>query len=568
MLDSWQEEGTVGDDIGTSAKTEIATSWSSSCRNFYFSPSEAPAVKGESTSAEHPTARGDSTGSIGTLAWQELDQLKAAATTTGCFTFAHRTLEEHAIAPLASYLRDECASKFVDLSGVGNWPEASLAIAGAVRNGMRSARSLLLDGNDIGGSDALLDAWCAAFHAHPGLQHVSLRNCNINDEGSQRVASMLSENSVMFSLDLSWNRFGDEGAAFLSEALNENNVLLELSLDGNEVCDVLLGEIGLNLGQNGSRLKGGVQATLHDLKRARNQALSSVGFARPVDYRAPHRPQVLALAQDPFAPKDELAAAVDKVWFDTTDPGICEELLRRADADWRYNATDQELIRGLHQKIIDLKVQRCRQREIAEDKLAKIAEQQKGYNKHLRPTEDRLYQFKEQLANEIEQTKKILKDNIALKTELGRAKKDSEDECRLRDLVKTEARMLENSLTNQRREVTGSVEALQVELDLVLRSVQGTEEDNEKRRKELHAMRFETETERFGPPGSVRNLGTTMRQAHEPKEYSNHRWDWGPTTFGPRQVGEGRDYLCPTMSLTTSLDSASLRPPLPGAIEA
>merc|ERR1712078_141263 len=114
--------------------------------------------------------------------------------------------------------------------------------------------------------------------------------------------------------------------------------------------------------------------------------------------------------------------------------------------------------------------------------------------------------LKEQLADEIEQTKKILKDNIGLKTQLGRVKKEHQDECRARDLVKTEARMLENSLTQQRREVTGSVEALQRELEAVQRSVEGTEKDNEKCRKELHAMRFETETERFGPPGSLRHL--------------------------------------------------------------
>jgi hypothetical protein len=315
MLDSWQEEGSLGEDIfperaNVSPKpwhAELATSPDSTI---------APAVTGGLTSADDPAAAGTSTSSTGTLAWEELDRLKASAAATGCFTFAHRPLEDHAIAPLVSYLRDECRSKFVDLSGVGNWAEASTAIAGAVRNGMRSARSLLLDGNDIGGNDAVLDAWCGAFHDHPGLQHVSLRNCNISDEGVQRVSAMLNKNSVLFSIDLGWNRFGDVGAWYLSEALNENLVLLELGLDGNQVCDVHLGEIGLHLGRNGSKLKGGVQATLHDLKRARNQALSTVGFARPVDYRGPHRPQVLALTQDPFAPQDDVAAAVDKVWFD------------------------------------------------------------------------------------------------------------------------------------------------------------------------------------------------------------------------------------------------------------
>eukprot|EP00746_Dinoflagellata_sp_MGD_P161667 gnl/MRDRNA2_/MRDRNA2_88895_c0_seq1.p1 gnl/MRDRNA2_/MRDRNA2_88895_c0~~gnl/MRDRNA2_/MRDRNA2_88895_c0_seq1.p1 ORF type:complete len:561 (+),score=128.20 gnl/MRDRNA2_/MRDRNA2_88895_c0_seq1:118-1800(+) len=506
----------------------------------------------------------------GTLAWDELDRLKASASSTGCFTFAHRQLESHAVSPLVSYLRDECRAKFVDLSMIGNWEEASIAIASAVGNGMRSARSLLLDGNDIGGSEAVLDAWCSALHAHPGLQHVSLRNCNLFNNGAQRIAAVLHESSVLFSMDLSWNRFGDEGAQYLSEALNENHVLLELCIDGNQVCNVHVGEIGLHLTRNGAKLKGGVQATLHDLKRARNDALSSVGFARPVDYTGPHRPQVMGLIHDPFAPQDEVAAAVDKVWFNVTDPGICEELLRRAEADWRYNATDQELIRGLHQKIISLKVQRSREREHAEEKLSKIADQQQSYRKQLKPVEDRLYLLKEQLAAEIEQTKAVLKDNIALKTELGRGKKEHEDECRARDLIKTEARMLENSLTQQRREVTAETEALQRELDAVQRSVEGTEKDNEKCRKQLHAMRFETETERFGPPGSARHIPQPYREAHEAKVWSNHRWDWGPTSWGPRQIGEYPDHLCPKYMLTHAADhigtASSAPPPLPGAV--
>lgn len=562
MLDSWQEEGGIEDDI-LSHRRNVPPKHG-------FAESSGSASAFAAVASQGSDATG-STSYTGTVAWDELERLKISAAATGCFTFAHRPLEGHAISPLVSYLRDECRSKFVDLSGIGNWPEASIAVAGAVRNGMRSARSLLIDGNDIGTNAAVLDAWCTALHAHPGLQHVSLRNCNLRDDGAQRVAAVLHESSVLFSVDLGWNRFGDAGAQYLSDALNENYVLLELCLDGAEVSDIHLADIGLLLGRNGAKLKGGVQATLHDLKRARNQAISSMGFARPVDHKAPHRPQCThetsAVIHDPFAPRDEVAAAVDKVWFDVTDPGICEELLRRAEADWKYNATDQELIRGLHQKIMDLKVQRSREREYAEEKLSKIAEQHQTYRKHLKPIEDRLYMLKEQLADEIEQTKKILKDNIALKTELGRAKKEQEDECRARDLIKTEGRMLENSLTKQRREVTGSIEGLQRELYALQRSVEGTEKDNEKCRKQLHANRFETETERFGPPGSLRHLPQPYREAHEAKVFSNHRWDWGPTSWGPRQVGEYRDHLCPKSMLSYAADGSSAPPPaLPGAV--
>jgi len=255
---------------------------------------------------------------------------------------------------------------------------------------------------------------------------------------------------------------------------------------------------------------------------------------------------------------------VDRVWFDVGDNGVCEELLRRAEADWRYNATDQEVIRALHRKIMDLMVQRQRERERGEEKLAQIGEQNKRFRIKVSPQEGRIYRLKEELADHIEETKTLLKANIQRKTLLPKEIEALEDERQLRELYEIEFRMLEKNLTRQRREVTESIESKQQELDAIQRSIEGTAKSNESCRRQLHAMRFETETERFGPGASVFGNPSVARQLHEAKVFSTDPVDWGPMSWNPRQTGETRE-LYPQLGLTGSNDFGP-GPPLPGSV--
>jgi len=274
-----------------------------------------------------------------------------------------------------------------------------------------------------------LDCACIGFHSVcsscRGLQHVSLRSANIDDEGARCIAGVLRGNSVLFSVDLSWNRFGDTGARYLEHAMRENHVLLDLALD--------------------------------------------------------------------------TAVAVDGVFFDIEDPGISGELLRRAEAAWRYNPTDQDTLRTLYRQIGDLNLHRTRERERGDRKLTEVGAAQRLFHEKCRPLENKLIQLKEELAGHAEQTKEQLKRNILLKSDLARSMEDLDDERLQTELLKAEAHSLQNCLTQRLREVTESVETLQCSLDAVQHGVDKLLVDNDKCRRELHAQRFETEDERVVP---------------------------------------------------------------------
>jgi len=429
-----------------------------------------------------------------------LDQLRGQARVaelTHSFIFAHRDLGSLAESALAAYLRDECQAKFVDISSLGGWPEAALSVAAAVRHGMRAARSLTMSDNDIGTRPDVLDAWCLALEEHPGLQHLSLRGAQLGDAGVRRISSVLRNSSVLISVDLSFNRIGEEGAAALEEAAKGNGVLLEISVDddtelGKSISTRLARALASNV-ERRSGLGGGVHA-LHELRRARARAVDALCGPRALQARAHVGGDGSDSAPQGVAGPPSLSPII----FDERDD-ISSDLLRRAEAHWRYSATEQETLRGLHQKIVELKQQSKLERELCEETFPRITELQREFRRKVEPIEAEIFRRKEELAVEVKATQELLAITIKQKVALSNATEELADMQRDKELVALEAQRLDSGLKLRNREVAEEVQDLQRSLHAAKDAVDNTLSDNDVCRRRLHALRFETETERFAP---------------------------------------------------------------------
>ena len=73
--------------------------------------------------------------------------------------------------------------------------------------------------------------------ANSTLQHLSLADNDIFDQGAAELADALKLNTNLQSINLANNRIGDKGAQELAEALKLNPTLTTLDLSGNPIWD-------------------------------------------------------------------------------------------------------------------------------------------------------------------------------------------------------------------------------------------------------------------------------------------------------------------------------------------
>lgn len=469
--------------------------------------------------------------------WEVLQAQMKAAETTGSFVFAHRKLDGVTAVALAQHLHNECNTKFIDMSALGNWREASAELASAVEKGVRGARSLVLDGNDIGSSPQFLEPWCAAIDGHPGLQHISFRDACIDDVAMKRLAETLRHNTVLFSIDIGFNRISNAGIQSLINAFDENHVLLEVILDGCDVCSDVQNRLAIALQRNRDRFpnQNGCLKGLRSLRQARAEAVTALSIrtcgvrdaslctesprpwnanlvtdenAQTIDSSDRLTNSLLSMfaAMDPgempFIPDTEIHENADGVIFEA-GRGTTTELNNRCEAGWRYTASDREVLQELRRKASDIKASRKHERERGDEALQRIADAQTSFRAQYAPLENHIYRMKEELAFEVASTRDEIKANLSRKIELEAAQKELETVQRDHCCYHLGAQKLENNLKIRNREVQEKVEQLKIELSSLEANVDHLDEDNERCRKLLHAVRFETETERFVPRAAL-----------------------------------------------------------------
>lgn len=473
--------------------------------------------------------------------WEALQAQVRAVEVTSCFIFAHRELDTVTTVALSQYLRYECPAKFVDLSCLGNWKAASSELATAAECGLRTARSLVLDGNDIGGDLAVLEPWCIAFEQHPGLQHVSLRDACIDDRALQRLAEVLRRNSLLFSIDIGFNRISDAGVEALINAIQDNPVILEVVLDGCDVCNDTQARLSAALQRNCERFPNahGCIAGLRSLRQARAEATTSMSIrtcnlhdakrsTRDPDQcnkQFPEEPAEVTSAllamfasMEPgeitFVPDNEANANDgDDIFFDAGS-GPTVELNNRCDAGWRYTAADREVLCEMRRTTTDIKACRKHERARGDEAHKRIVSNQLSFNEKWSPTEQRIYQLKEELADVVELTRYAIEENIKVKMAVPAAQAELEETRRDQFSFHLGLQQLENSLMLQNHEAQEQVERLKAELFNLEESDNRLAEDNERCRRLLHAARFETETERF-LPRAAREQAVAQKAAEE-----------------------------------------------------
>jgi len=484
---------------------------------------------------------------------QALRRQIRAAEATGSFVFANRQIDGITALELTQYLRDDCRAKFVDLSSLGRWSNCAIAAAAAVQHGLRTVRVLTLDHNDIGSRPEVMEAWCKAICSHPGLQRLSLKDAGLDEASVGQLAQALYGHAVLFSVDVGLNHIYDQGIMALADAVDENHVILEVGVEGTSSTQVARHRLSTVLERNRQRYpgKGGVTQMLRGLQRARAAAQSvAVSQAAPTlplqmecqdpsdvidrllgtQTDAGAKEQPITALQDPseivdsllgtnldiFAPAHAAGCngaggssptetgitaqedAARRVLFDA-DAGPMEELNARCEAGWRYSAAEQEILNQMRAQILDLKAERRLEKLRAEEILEGIGESQKHQRQRLAPTEQVIYQLKEDLATKVEETKKVLQDRVGKTLALQKAKQEVEGSQRDLSRYREGAQHLDHILKLRHREVAEESEMLERQIRMVEQEAEGLEADNERCRRLLHAQRFETDRERFVP---------------------------------------------------------------------
>jgi len=483
---------------------------------------------------------------------QALRRQIRAAEASGSFVFANRQLDGLTALELTQYLRDDCRAKFVDLSCLGRWSDCAIAAAAAVQHGLRTARVLTLDHNNIGSRPEVMEAWCKAICSHPGLQRVSLKDTGLGEAAVAQLAKALYGHAVLFSVDVGLNHIYDQGIMELANAFDENYVILEVGVQGTSSTQVARHRLNTVLERNRRRFpgKGGVAQLLRGLQCARAAAQSvAVSQAAPTlslqmccqdpsdvidrllgtQAEAGAQEKLITALQDPSEVVDSLLEtnlddtapahaagessptetgisahedAARWVLFDA-DAGPMEELTARCEAGWRYSAAEREILNQMRAQILDLKAERRLEKLRAEEILAGIGESQKHQRQRLAPMEQVIYHLKADLATEVEETKHVLQDRVEQTLALQKAKQSVEEAQRDLSRYRDGAQHLDHILKLRHREVAEESEMLERQIRLVEQEAEALEADNERCRRLLHAARFETDRERFVPHSIV-----------------------------------------------------------------
>lgn len=504
---------------------------------FALSPKSARSERSEESPERSPKTRSE--------CWEAFLVQAKAAQATQCFVFSHRRLDCVASSALINYLQEECEARFADLSFLKKWYKVDAEAAMALQQGLRKLRSLSLDGNVVD-----TELWCQALQAHPGLQHLSLQKTHLDDMDATRLAEVLRSQSLLFSLDLSSNEISDLGASALLKALEENFVLLELCLEGTDTSEEMRNSVNLLLERNRCKYHGRrpISELLRSLRRAQAEAVTcQVQMSQDVDEIAsqvpscatsrrtsprPSRPGTATsrgaltpaagdlsrgegIFDDPELeeeeeeleePTDEQEMA-DAVWFDADDGRrLLAELHLRAEAGWRYSAADQEEMVAFRDMIKELQALRWRERLRHEAALKRLAEAQRRFNMQTSPFETSMFEIQQQIEAVSLEVKTSHEQRMTKQAELETVQRECEVEQE--ELLQTQLgfQRVNNSLRLRHQEIGEALQALRREQNLHEGSIEALLADNERCRRCLHAVRFETETERFVPHATLERL--------------------------------------------------------------
>lgn len=162
---------------------------------------------------------------------------------------AYGKLSEEGITEVAKFLKDNPFVKHLDLRGNSIEPKGAVVLATSIRAN-RSLRSLNLKWNLIGKDVSGIGALCEMLKANLTIGQVDLRNNRIDSLGARFVGDMLTVNSGITHLDVSWNDFGVEGGLAVLEGLKQNTNVVECQLSGSKVGEEILHEVAFLLRRN------------------------------------------------------------------------------------------------------------------------------------------------------------------------------------------------------------------------------------------------------------------------------------------------------------------------------
>jgi len=209
--------------------------------------------------------------------------------------------------------------------------------------------------------------------------------------------------------------------------------------------------------------------------------------------------------------------AADGVWFDAGDGrDLLKELTLRLEAGWRYTAADQEEMLMLRERAVGMKAVRVLERERAEEASKRIAAEQYEFRQRATPTEQRIQELREALADHAEDMRPVRHKQLQLMLDRRAAQDELLLEREEFGHAALNVQRLESALKMKHWETCEKAEQLQQGVAEAEAATEQLEKDNERCRRLLHACRFETESERFVPSFAIARCTGTVPEASSP----------------------------------------------------
>ncbi|XP_030143378.4 leucine-rich repeat-containing protein 45 isoform X1 [Taeniopygia guttata] len=161
-------------------------------------------------------------------------------------------LSEEGVRLLLHGLCTNTTVKSLDLKG-NNLRTMGAEALGKLLRQNKSIRSLTLEWNSLGMWEEGFSFFCQGLRANNFLQHLDLRNNQINHQGAGELAMALTQNTSLQELDLRWNNIGLLGGRALLNCLHSNKTLKRLELAGNNVPGDILKAVEQALDHNQDR---------------------------------------------------------------------------------------------------------------------------------------------------------------------------------------------------------------------------------------------------------------------------------------------------------------------------
>jgi len=111
--------------------------------------------------------------------------------------------------------------------------ESCLISLASVLKSIPSIKTVALEANPIPETEP----YYLLIENNASITNFSLRNNKITSYGASLIASILTPQCPIVTLNLSINEIGNEGAKSIATALRLNRTLLSLSVSGNQICD-------------------------------------------------------------------------------------------------------------------------------------------------------------------------------------------------------------------------------------------------------------------------------------------------------------------------------------------